>query len=493
MKRTRKAVALALAWALAAVSVGGCGNSGSSSTGGQDSKAEESSAVSAENSEAQDGEAQSEGSEEGGETADESGLPPMTTDEITLTYACWGLAEKGEVEAKDKQIAAFEEAYPNIHVEFVTIDQAAWDDSLTSMAATGSLPDVFWVFSATNAVANEWALDVTEYYENDPDAKEIYPEVVENARLGGKLYCMPTVMFPYLVFLNKTYFEKYNEPLPSYDWTMDEFKEIAERITHPEDFYFGTSNPNYIDYFPALYEGYSNRGWDGNEYHFDQTWVDALNLKYDWIDDDTLEWESAEDKLRYLGDEAAWPPAFGRSAMHFDWSWTIAAFEDAYTAQSGCEFLYYPQPAGPSGSEMAVVDYGVISASTEHPREAWELQKWTSWGKEGVLNRYEGYKEAGLSVVSRMPVISNSEAWDAVRGFTDREDFLALYDHLEKTNIVSSTTSVAPGYSEMSTWMDENGIWAQLDNREVAPADIAAELTQKANELKDEWLANHIK
>ena len=54
--------------------------------------------------------------------------------------------------------------------------------------------------------------------------------------------------------------------------------------------------------------------------------MDALNLKYDWIDDDTLEWESAEDKLRYLGDEGAWPPAFGRSAMHFDWSWTIAAF-----------------------------------------------------------------------------------------------------------------------------------------------------------------------
>ena len=92
-----------------------------------------------------------------------------------------------------------------------------------------------------------------------------------------------------------------------------------------------------------------------------------------------------------------------------------------------------------------------------------------------------------------MPVTSNSEAWAAVKSFTDREDFLAIYDHLEKTNIVSSTTSVAPGYNEMTTWMDENGIWGKLDSREVSPADVAAELTQKANELKDEWLANHVK
>ncbi|MCR5756136.1 MAG: extracellular solute-binding protein [Acetatifactor sp.] len=426
------------------------------------------------------------------EEAKSLGLPEMTTDDITLTYACWGLAEKGEIEARDKQLQAFMEAYPNITVEFVNIDQTAWDDGLTTLAATGSLPDVFWVYSVTNAVANEWALDVTDFYENDPEAVEIYGSMVDNARIGGKLYGMPTVMFPYLVFLNKTVFEKYNEPLPSYDWTIDEFKEIAERITHPDEFYFGTSNPNYTDYFPAQYNaGQSAYGWDGESYHFDQTWVDALNLKYNWIDSGVCEWAPAEDKLRFLGDEGAWPPGFGRSAMHFDWTWTIAYFEDAVSAQSGCEFLYYPQPQGPSGAQMAVVDYGVISASTEHPREAWELQKWTSWGKEACLNRYEGYKEAGLEVVSRMPVIDNPEVWDVVKGFTDKEDIQAVYDHL--VEVVPSISSVAPGYNQFNDWMNENEIWAQLDNREIAPADIADELTQKANEFKDEWLANYAK
>jgi multiple sugar transport system substrate-binding protein len=421
--------------------------------------------------------------------AEESGLAPMTTDEITLTYACWGLGEKGEIEAKNKQIEAFMEAYPNITVEFVTIDQATWNDGLTSLAATGSLPDVFWTFSVTDSIMNEWALDVTDFYANDPDAKEVYPSMIENSRINGKLFSMPTVMFPYLTFVNKTLFEKYNEPLPSYDWTIEDFKEIATRMSHPEDFNFGTSNPNYPDYFPAQYSAtQSMRGWDGSNYSFDQTWIDALNMKYDFIDNDIVEWESAEDKLKWLGDEGAWPPGFGRSAMHFDWTWTIAYFEDAVKQQSGCEFLYYPQPAGPSGRQMAVVDYGVISATTEHPREAWELQKWTSWGEEACLNRLEGYKEAGVSIVSRMPVINNTKVWDAVSSYTDREDIKAVYAKL--TDIVPTVGSVAPGWGQFDTWMNENGIWAQLDEREITPAEIADTLTEKANEFKDEWLAN---
>lgn len=431
---------------------------------------------------------------EDGTTSDEEAqadslLGPMTTEDITLTYASWGLGEKGETEAKDKQIEAFMKAYPNIKVEFVTIDQAAWNDGLTTLAATGSLPDVFWTFSVTDAIANQWALDVTDFYEKDTAAKEIYPSMVENSKVNGKLYSMPIVMFPYLVFLNKTLFEKYNEPLPSYDWTIDDFKDIAARISHSEDFNFGTSNPNYADYFPAQYtDTESMRGWDGTGYHFDQAWIDGMNLKYDFIDKGICEWASAEDKLKWLGDEGAWPPGFGRSAMHFDWTWTIAYFEEAVKQQSGCDFLYYPQPAGPSGKQMAVVDYGVISATTEHPREAWELQKWTSWGEEACLNRLEGYKQAGVTMVSRMPVINNQKVWDAVSDFTDREDIKEVYKRL--TNIVPTVGSVAPGWSQFDTWANENGIWTQLDNREVTPAEMADTLTEKANEFRDEWLAS---
>lgn len=420
--------------------------------------------------------------------APESSLPPMTTDNITLKLAFWGQQEKGEVEARDAQIAAFEKAYPNIKVEFVMIDQATWADGLTTLAATGDLPDVFGVFSVTDAIMNQWALNVTDYVANDPDTKEIYPYAIDNARINGKLYCMPWVMFPEIAIVNKTLFEKYNEPLPSFDWTVDDYKAIAKRMAHPEDFNFGTSEPYYQDYYYALYDGLSQRGWDGTNYVFNQTWIDATNQRYEWTDDNTLEWESAEDKLKWLGAEDAWPPAFGRSAMHMDRTWQISYFEDAVTKQSGCEFLYYPQPAGPSGKQLAIIDYSIISNSTKYPREAWELQKWTTWGKQAVLSRSEGYRKAGMTAVSRMPVIDNQEAWDSVKTFTTREDILKTYDHIN--NIIPTCGSVAPGWTLFDQWCTENDIWGQLDRREVTPEEMADTMTQKANELKDQWLAD---
>lgn len=182
--------------------------------------------------------------------------------------------------------------------------------------------------------------------------------------------------------------------------------------------------------------------------------------------------------------------------MHFDWTWSISAFEDIYTPQSGCTFRYYPQPMGPTGCEMNNVDYGVISATTKYPREAWELQKWMMWGKDACLNRFEGYKEAGVVVISRMPVITNEEVWttassyaDEVNPSRDNSDIKALYEHLRSVNILPTPWSTAPGYPDFEQWLNENDIWGQLDRYEITPAEIADEMTQTANKCKDDWLA----
>lgn len=416
---------------------------------------------------------------------DAGGLPPMTTDNITLTYACWGLAEKGEIEVRDKQLAAFMEAYPNIKVEFVEIEQGSWDEALYNRAAAGTLPDVFWVFSVTNAVKNQWALDVTDIFDADPDTQEIYPGIREISKINGRRYHVPGIMFPHMIFLNKTLFDKYNVPLPSYDWTFEDFKKIAEEITHPEEYYFGTSNPIYYDLMDAWYNGTTRYGWDGQNYNLGQTWVDAWNLRLDWIDRKVVEWMSAEEKEQVLGDPSAWPPGKGRVAMHIDWPWTIAHFEDVVSPETGCEFLYYPLPQGPTGRQMAIVDNSVISATTQHPREAWELQKWTTWGVEACKNRFEGYKEAGAPL-SRMPVITNKEVWQQIIDAAPNEALKAFYEHL--TDIVPSPWPIAPGWGEFEAWMAEQDMWGKLERREVRPEDVVKELNDKLNEFKQQYI-----
>ena len=416
----------------------------------------------------------------------EEGLPPMTTEEITLRYACWGQAEAGEPEVVQALIAQFEEAYPNINVEFVAIDQGSWNETLTNLASQGQLPDVFWVFSVSAAVANEWALDLTEYFEKDPDTKELFPSMVTSTKIGGKNWSYPAVLFPHMVFMNKTLFEKYNVELPGpATWTWDDYFELAEELSHPEEYYYGISNPLFVDLFPAAINGGQGKfGWDGEAYHFDDAWIEATEMRAEVINNKICEWMSAEEKESVLGDPGAWPPGKGRTAMHIDWPWTVAMFDTTVPAETGCEFVYYPLPKGESGEELGIVDNGIIAASTQYPREAWELAKWMSWGPQAALKRQETYRSLGYSV-SRMPVVSTEEVWqDLVDNAKD--SMKPFYANIG--NVVPSNWPICPGWGDIESYYNTNDIDGKILRGELSPSDVAEELETYANNAAKAWL-----
>ena len=416
----------------------------------------------------------------------EEALPPMTTEEITLRYACWGQAEAGEPEVVQALIAQFEEAYPNINVEFVAIDQGTWDQTLTNLASQGQLPDVFWVFSVSAAVANEWALDLTEYFEKDPDTKELFPSMVTSTKIGGKNFSYPAVLFPHVVFMNKTLFEKYNVEMPDpATWTWDDYFDLAEELSHPDEYYYGISNPLYTDLFPAAINGGQGKfGWDGEAYHFDDAWIEATEMRAEVINNKICEWMSAEEKESVLGDPGAWPPGKGRTAMHIDWPWTIAMFDTTVPAETGCEFVYYPLPKGESGEELGIVDNGIIAASTQYPREAWELAKWMSWGPQASLKRQETYRSLGYSV-SRMPVVSTEEVW---QDLVDNAKPAMVPFYANIGNVVPSNWPICPGWGDIESYYNTNDIDGKILRGELSPSDVAEELETYANNAAKAWL-----
>lgn len=419
----------------------------------------------------------------------EAGLPAMTTENISLTVAHWGQAEAGEPEVIEALIAQFEAAYPNINVEFVSIDQATWDQGLTNLASTGNLPDVFWVFNVPNAVANEWALDITYYFENDPDAQQLYPAMREAAKINGKNYSYPAVQFPHMMFMNTTLFEQYNVELPDITWTWDDYFELAEELSHPEEYNFGVSQPLYTDLFPAAYNGNQGKfGWDGEKFNFDDVWVQATETRAEVINNKICEWMSEQEKEAVLGDPAAWPPGKGRVAMHIDWPWTMAMFKTTVPQETGCEFVFYPLPMGEGKGELTIVDNGVISASTQYPREAWELSKWMSWGPQAALKRQETYRSLGYPV-SRMPVVSTPEVWqDLVDNAT--EDVKPFFEAVltRGVNFVPSNWPVAPGWGTIEAYYNNNDIDGKILRGELSAADVAAELQAVA----DQGVADHL-
>ena len=290
--------------------------------------------------------------------------------------------------------------------------------------------------------------------------------------------------------MNVTLFEQYNVELPSIDWTWEDYFELADELSHPEEYNFGISNPLFTDLFPAAYNGDQGKwGWDGEKFNFDEVWINAVEMRAEVINNKICEWMTEEEKEAELGDPGAWPPGMGRTAMHIDWPWTIAQFQTYRKDETGCEWVFYPLTMGDGKGELAIVDNGVISASTEYPREAWELAKWMSWGPQAALCRQKTYRELGYAV-SRMPVVSTPEVWqDLLDNAT--EDLKPFYrGFLERdVNIVPSNWSVAPGWGTIEAYYNSNDIDGKILRGEISAADVAAELQAVA----DQGVADHLK
>lgn len=172
--------------------------------------------------------------------------------------------------------------------------------------------------------------------------------------------------------------------------------------------------------------------------------------------------------------------------MHIDWPWTIAQFESTYSAETGCEWVYYPLPKGESGDELGIVDNGIISAATQYPREAWELAKWMAWGPQAALKRQETYRSLGYPV-SRMPVVSTEEVWQDLADNAE-ENMKPFYENVG--NIVPSNWPICPGWGEIDSYYNTNDINGKILSGELAAADVAAELEEVANRARDNFLAS---
>ena len=126
---------------------------------------------------------------------------------IQLTYADWG-----DKEFNQKMIDAFMEENENIIVNIVDIggSGAEFTGNLIDSAQLGILPDVFAIDNVPTIVSANLALDVEEYWRNDPDAQLVYEAIAETAVYNGKRYAVPSYQFLKGIFVNLSIMEKLN-------------------------------------------------------------------------------------------------------------------------------------------------------------------------------------------------------------------------------------------------------------------------------------------
>ena len=148
--------------------------------------------------------------EEQGGASLENAEQEAGTQDITIHFS----EHVANIEAQEphmmKIIQAFEETYPNIHVEITGKEVSEHNTQMTLLAGENNLPDIFWLEQAPakEFAQNGYLYDLTgalnDYGIND----SLLPGLVNSCTVDGKDYGIPSEVMMVGFFYNKELFEQ---------------------------------------------------------------------------------------------------------------------------------------------------------------------------------------------------------------------------------------------------------------------------------------------
>ncbi len=161
-------------------------------------------------------------------------------EKVTLRVTNWaGVQEAAEfqeiVDAVNAASETFEIVYEPKPSDYYT--------QLQTALAGETAPDLFWLDQDHMAWAYEGVLlDISPYLANDtrdvanPD--DYFPGVWQTVALAGGVYGLPWIAQPVVLYYNKDIFDEMGVEYPNADWTWDQFKEAAIKLTNENHYGF---------------------------------------------------------------------------------------------------------------------------------------------------------------------------------------------------------------------------------------------------------------
>jgi multiple sugar transport system substrate-binding protein len=163
---------------------------------------------------------------------------------VRLRLATWaGVDEAKELQAILDKINAASQTF-----EIVQEAQPAdYYTKLQTTIAGGQAADLMWLSQEyIPGYAERGALlDLTPYLQQSSDAAakldDYYPEVLQTAQFDSKTYGLPWISQPVVLYYNPKLFQDAGVAEPNDNWTWDDFKSAAEKLTKPDQDIYGTA------------------------------------------------------------------------------------------------------------------------------------------------------------------------------------------------------------------------------------------------------------
>ena len=270
----------------------------------------------------------------------------------------------------------------------VSIDVITWNEYWTLLeagASGGELPDVFWMHinEARKYMEAEMLLDLNSYIEADDaiDLSNYYEGIVNIYRNNDIQYALPKDHDTIALLYNKAIFDKYGVDYPTNDWSWDDYRDAAAKITEAgkADGVYGTAmntNDGQDGWYNLIYDFGGKLISDDNKTSGmnDENTIKAMT----WLADNLFPCMPEQNEMAVTDPDVLFQS--GLVGMMLQGSWMVNTF---YTAADAANYAWAEIPyydANGNGQcdegERCSLYNGLgwaAAANTEDPQAAYDL------------------------------------------------------------------------------------------------------------------------
>jgi multiple sugar transport system substrate-binding protein len=165
-----------------------------------------------------------------------------------VTIQIWDAQSGPTVAVMQNLVNAFNASHHNIVVQASTGGTSTGDllPKVTTAIAAGTFPDIAYIYGsyAANIAQSGATVNLaSQIHEPGFDWSDFYPASTQTASPGGKVIGFPALIDNLSVIYNKKLFAAAGITDPSSNWTWDDFRNIAKKLTDPSKHIYGVNYP----------------------------------------------------------------------------------------------------------------------------------------------------------------------------------------------------------------------------------------------------------
>jgi multiple sugar transport system substrate-binding protein len=162
------------------------------------------------------------------------------------TITMWNGWTDQEGKAFTGLVNAYEKSHPDVDVKVLYVNQDYSLQKVSTAVRGGSPPDISYLYGswAPNIATVPSLVDLTSTVKKPSvNWNDFYPGERKVATVGSKVVGMPALVDNLAIVYNKKLFADAGISPPSADWTWDDFRAAAKKLTDPTTKQFGWSMP----------------------------------------------------------------------------------------------------------------------------------------------------------------------------------------------------------------------------------------------------------